>query len=94
MRAVARQLSRRKQTRAKTDFKEDMIYLEGTVVGTLPGVRFTVRIDRPNNLEPLHIDCGVKTLFKLRKIKIIKGDSVIVELDPRDLSQGVIVERK
>jgi len=70
-----------------------MIYFEGIVVETLPGVRFTVRINRPNGLEPLEIPCITKTSLKSR-VKIIKGDSVVVELDPNDLTQGTIVERK
>jgi translation initiation factor IF-1 len=77
----------------KTKFKDNMIYFEGIVVETLPGVRFTVRINRPNGLEPLEIPCITKTSLKSR-VKIIKGDSVVVELDPNDLTQGTIVERK
>jgi len=70
-----------------------MIYFEGKVVETLPGVRFTVRINRPNGLEPLEIPCITKTSLKSR-VKIIKGDPVLIELDPNDLTQGTIVERK
>lgn len=71
-----------------------MIYFEGVVTDTLPGVRFVVKVERSNNLEPLLIECNTKTLFKLKKIKIIKGDTVVVELDPKDLTQGTIIERK
>ncbi len=84
----------KKVKKSKIDFKEDKIYLEGVVIETLPGVRFKVRIDRPNNLDPLVIECNTKTLFKVKNIKIIKGDAVVVELDPTDLTQGIIVERK
>jgi translation initiation factor IF-1 len=84
----------RRRRRAKVDFKEDMIYFEGVVTDTLPGVRFVVKVERSNNLEPLLIECNTKTLFKLKKIKIIKGDTVVVELDPKDLTQGTIIERK
>lgn len=86
--------TRRRARRAKTDFKEDMIYLEGVVTEALPGVRFNVKVERSNGLEPLLIECNTKTLFKVKKIKIIKGDTVIVELDPTDLTKGTIVERK
>ena len=78
----------------KNKLKENMIYLEGTVIETLPSVRFIVRIDRPNGLEPWELTCNTKTFFKSRNIKIIKGDKVVVELDPNDLTQGTIVERK
>jgi translation initiation factor IF-1 len=84
----------RRKKRARTDFKEDMIYLEGVVTEALPGVRFNVKVERANGLEPLMIECNTKTLFKVKKIKIIKGDTVIVELDPTDLTKGTIVERK
>lgn len=86
--------SNHRRKRAKTNFKEDKIYLEGVVTETLPGVRFNVKVERANNLEPLFMECSTKTLFKLKNIKIIKGDSVVVELDPKDLSQGTIIERK
>ncbi len=78
----------------KNKLKENMIYLEGIVVETLPSVRFVVRIDRRNGLEPLELTCNTKTFFKSRNIKIIKGDKVVVELDPNDLTQGTIIERK
>ena len=77
------------KTVKKTKFKDDMIYLQGRVMEALPGVRFVVRIERPNGLEPLEITCSTKTSLKSR-VKIIKGDSVVVELDPNDLTQGKI----
>ena len=81
------------KTAKKTKFKDNMIYFEGVVMETLPSVRFIVRINRPNGLEPLEIPCITKTSLKSR-VKIIKGDSVLIELDPNDLTQGTIVERK
>jgi len=82
------------KTAKKTKFKDDMIYLEGVVVGTLPSARFIVRIERPNGLEPLEITCSTKTSLIKSRVKIIKGDPVLIELDPNDLTQGTIVERK
>jgi translation initiation factor IF-1 len=82
------------KTAKKTKFKDNMIYFEGKVVETLPGVRFVVRIERPNGREPLEITCSTKTSLIKSRVKIIKGDSVVVELDPNDLTQGTIVERK
>jgi len=77
----------------KSKLKDNMIYLEGRVVQSLPGVRFVVEVKRPN-LEPLHLLCNTRTFFKTKNIKIIIGDQVVVELDPNDLTQGTIIERK
>ena len=80
--------------------REDRIYLDGRVVETLPGTRFKVRIDRSKGLEPLIVDCQVKTMFKVKNIKIIKGDLVSVEIDPEldldpenNTAKGVIIQR-
>jgi len=70
------------------------IYLDGVVFETLPAAHFRVRIERGANIEPLVIDCDIKAFFKKKNIKVIKGDTVTVELDPSDdLSKGIIVKR-
>jgi translation initiation factor IF-1 len=71
---------------------DEKIYFEGVVVDTLPGVRFKVKIDR-KTLEPLMLECMLKSLLKVKKVKIIRGDFVTIEIDPTDLSKGVIVSR-
>jgi len=83
---------RRKRQETGFDFDPNKIYLQGQIIESLPGTRFKVRVKRSANLEDLIIDCQVKTLFKVRRITMIKGDSVTVELDPsEDLTKGTIV---
>ncbi len=89
---------RRRRVVARKDTK---IYLDGIVFETLPSARFKVKISRSKNLDPLIVDCQVKTIFKVRNIKIIKGDQVTVEIDPEtgldpetNTAKGVIIERK
>lgn len=91
----------RSRSRKKThERREDRIYLDGKVVETLPGTRFKVRVERSKGLEPLIVDCQVKTMFKVKNIKIIKGDLVTVEIDPvvdidpeNNSAKGVIIQR-
>lgn len=83
---------RRKPKAIEHEFKPDKIYLEGVISDPLPGTRFKVRVERAEGLEPLIVDCSVKTIFKLKKIRMIKGDKVTVEIDPNeDLTKGIIV---
>jgi len=65
------------------------IRMEGTVVEVLPNTLFRVRLD--NGIEVLaHL--GGK--MRIRYIKIVPGDRVVVELSPYDLSRGRIILRK
>jgi translation initiation factor IF-1 len=82
----------RRRRPASYDKKEDKVYFDGVVVETLPSVRFKVKIER-KNLEPLILECLTKSILKVKKVKIIKGDFVTVEVDLEDLSKGLIVKR-
>ena len=68
--------------------EEQLIELEGKVVQVLPGTMFMVEL--PNKHSVLGRISG-----KLRKnfIKIIVGDLVRVEMDPKDITQARIVYR-
>ncbi|MCK9273232.1 translation initiation factor IF-1 [Candidatus Gracilibacteria bacterium] len=74
--------------------KEDKIEIEGTVVKTLPGGVFEVKL--PDNFGGGGIIIRAYISGKMRKnfITLIEGDSVLVELTPYDLSKGRIVFRK
>jgi translation initiation factor IF-1 len=78
---------------AKFDKKIDKIYFDGVVTETLPGVRFKVKIERSKGLEPLILECQTRAILKVKKVKILKGDMVAIELDPQDLAKGLIVAR-
>lgn len=68
--------------------KEDEIELEGTIVETLPNTMFRVELEN-GHLITAHIS------GKMRKhyIRILRGDKVIVQMTPYDLSKGRIVYR-
>jgi translation initiation factor IF-1 len=90
--------SRKRNRSLDFQYKPDFVYFEGKIFDTLPGTRFVVRVDRSSKgLEPLFIEADLKTLFKLRRIRMIKGDSVTVEVNPLDIDptktriHGVIV---
>ena len=82
----------RRRRPASYDKKEDKVYFDGVIIETLPSVRFKVKIDR-KNLEPLILECQTKSILKVKRVKIIKGDFVTVEVDLEDLSKGLIVKR-
>lgn len=68
--------------------KEDEIELEGTVVETLPNTTFRVELENGHTITA-HIS------GKMRKhyIRILRGDKVVVQMTPYDLSKGRIVYR-
>ena len=68
--------------------KEDCIEMEGSIVETLPNTMFRVRLQN-GPIITAHIS------GKMRKnyIRLLTGDSVIVELTPYDLTKGRIIYR-
>jgi translation initiation factor IF-1 len=69
--------------------KEDHIEFSGTVIETLPNTMFRVQLDN-GHIITAHIS------GKMRKnyIRILKGDRVIVEMTPYDLTKGRITFRE
>ena len=68
--------------------KEAQVQLEGTVTDTLPNTMFRVELEN-KHVVIAHV-CG-----KIRKnyIKILKGDTVKIEMTPYDKDKGRIVYR-
>jgi len=68
--------------------KEESIEMAGTIIETLPNTRFRVKLE--NGHEVIAHISG-----KMRKhyIRILRGDSVTVQLTPYDLSKGRITFR-
>lgn len=68
--------------------KEDLIEFKGTVLEVLPNAMFRVKLE--NNHEVLAHTAG-----KMRKnrIRVLAGDSVVVEMTPYDLTKGRITFR-
>ncbi len=68
---------------------KEVIQLTGTVVEALPGAQFKVELENGHQIIA-HV------AGKMRKhyIKLVRGDSVTVELTPYDLTKGRITYRK
>lgn len=68
--------------------KEDTIEMAGTVIDSLPNTVFKVKLEN-GHVITAHIS------GKMRKnyIRILTGDSVVVELTPYDLTKGRIILR-
>ncbi len=69
--------------------KEDLIEFKGVVNEVLPNAMFRVTLE--NGHEVLAHSAG-----KMRKnrIRVLAGDSVVVEMTPYDLSKGRIIFRE
>jgi translation initiation factor IF-1 len=100
----------RRRPRPREARKEDCIYFDGVVTESLPGVQFRVKVKRLTKdkntgedieLEPIHLVCHLKTKLIKRRVSIIKGDNVVVEVNPIDMYfdeennilKGTIIER-
>jgi translation initiation factor IF-1 len=68
--------------------KDDAIQVEATVVEPLPNAMFRVK-PANEHLVLAHISGKMRKHF----IRILRGDKVLVELSPYDLSRGRIVYR-
>ncbi len=68
--------------------KEEGIEVEGVVVETLPNAMFRVELKNGHRVLA-HISGKMRMHF----IKILPGDTVVVELSPYDLSRGRIIYR-
>lgn len=69
--------------------KEDLIEFKGVITELLPNAMFRVKLE--NDHEILAHTAG-----KMRKnrIRVLAGDSVIVEMTPYDLTKGRIIFRE
>lgn len=67
---------------------KEIVQVEGTVIETLPGAKFKVKLDETHELFA-HISGKMRMNF----IKILPGDKVVVEMSPYDLTKGRIVKR-
>ena len=67
-----------------------VLEFEGLVVQCLPGTRFVVQLD--DNQHEVH--CIIAGRMRRRYIRLVKGDRVVVEMTPYDLTKGRIIYRK
>lgn len=68
--------------------KEEHIEMEGTVTETLPNTTFRVKLEN-DHVVTAHISGRMRKHY----IRILRGDTVTVQLTPYDLTKGRIVYR-
>ena len=71
-----------------TKKNKDVIEMEGTILEPLPNAMFKVSLD--NGIEVL---AHISGKMRMNYIRILKGDRVVVELSPYDLTRGRITYR-
>ena len=69
--------------------REDLIEVEGKVLDNLPQGKFKVELDG-GHIVVAH----VSGKMRVNNIRILPGDTVVVELSPYDLTHGRIVYNK
>lgn len=67
-----------------------VLEFEGQIVRCLPGTRFVVELN--DNQHQVH--CVIAGRMRRRYIRLVRGDRVVVEVTPYDLSKGRITYRK
>ncbi len=68
--------------------RKDKIELKGIVIESLPNATFKVRLE-----NEYIINAHISGRMRKNYIRILTGDSVIVELTPYDLTKGRIIYR-
>ena len=69
--------------------RSDTIEVEGTVLEVLPGYKFKVELSNKHEIE-----AHVSGKMRMNNIRIVEGDTVVIELSPYDLTRGRITYRK
>ena len=69
--------------------KDDVIEMEGKVLDILPEGKFRVQLSNGHTVE-----AHVSGKIRMNYIRILPGDTVMIELSPYDLTRGRITYRK
>ena len=69
--------------------KNDKIEVEGKILEVLPGYKFKVELSNKHEIE-----AHVSGKMRMNNIRIVEGDTVLIELSPYDLTRGRITYRK
>ena len=69
--------------------KNDVIEVEGKVIEVLPGYEFKVELENKHT-----VIAHVSGKIRMNYIRILPGDTVMLELSPYDLTRGRITYRK
>ena len=68
--------------------KEEAIQVQGKVIETLPNAMFKVELENKHQ-----IIAHISGKMRMHYIRILPGDTVVVEMSPYDLNRGRIVLR-
>ena len=68
--------------------KKDAIEMEGTITEPLPNAMFRVQLENGHEVR-----AHISGRMRMNYIRILKGDRVLVELSPYDLTRGRITYR-
>ncbi len=68
--------------------KEESIFLEGKIVEALPNAMFKVELETGHTVL-----AHLSGKMRIHYIRILPGDTVVIELSPYDLNRGRIVYR-
>ena len=68
--------------------KSENIEMRGTVIETLPNTMFRIELENKHQIL-----AHISGKMRMHYIKILKGDTVTVEMTPFDLSKGRIIYR-
>ncbi|MDD5598443.1 MAG: translation initiation factor IF-1 [Victivallaceae bacterium] len=69
--------------------KDDVIKVEGVIKELLPNTRFKVELANGHS-----VIAHISGKMRLNFIRILPGDTVLMEMSPYDLTKGRIVFRK
>ena len=69
--------------------KSDVIEVEGKVLDVLPGGKFKVELENKHTVE-----AHVSGKIRMNYIRILPGDTVVIELSPSDVTHGRIIWNK
>ena len=69
--------------------RNDTIEVEGTILEVLPGYKFKVELENKHVIE-----AHVSGKMRMNNIRIVEGDTLVLELSPYDLTRGRITYRK
>lgn len=69
--------------------KSDVIETQGKVVDLIPGGKFKVVLDGGHEVV-----AHVSGKMRVNNIRILPGDTVVIELSPYDLTHGRIIYNK
>ncbi len=74
--------------------KEDKIEVDGTVIKSLPGGIYEVRLDDAFCGGGVITRVYMSGRMRRSSISLTEGDGVVVELTPYDISKGRVIFRK